>query len=200
MVIAVGRLVQFPVTAALVQLMALPPAEPDTGSVPVHEVPVVDVAFHVNVPEKALLVAVPETVPFVSDVDQVPETALPACVSVIVSASLYAPPLASVACQVPDQFPARPAGADRVGAARLLPHATVATRSTKTHTRLTIWERPWNGWAEVTSSVRLPSAAAAGIDDADADSVRGRAAAGSEGRAAAARRGASASAKTPGHR
>jgi hypothetical protein len=137
-VIAVGRLVQFPVTAGLVQLIAVPPAEPDTGSVPVHALPVVDVPFHVSVPEKALVVAVPETVPFVSDVDHVPDTELPACVRVMTSAALYAPPLAVVACHVPDQCPARPAGADSVGAAGLLPHATAATRSTKAQARFTM--------------------------------------------------------------
>jgi hypothetical protein len=137
-VIAVGKLVQFPVTAALVQLMAVPPAEPETGSVPVQALPVVDVPFHVNVPEKALLVAVPETVPFVSDVDHVPDTELPASVRVMTSASLYAPPLACVACHVPDQFPARLAGDESPGAVGLLPHATVATRSTKTHARFTM--------------------------------------------------------------
>lgn len=136
--IAVGKLVQFPVTAALVQLMAVPPAEPETGSVPVHALPVVDVPPHVDVPEKVLLVTVPETVPFVSDVDQVPDTELPAWVRVMASASLYAPPLTVVACHVPDQFPARLAGDDSDGPVGPLPHATVATRSTKAHARFTM--------------------------------------------------------------
>jgi hypothetical protein len=138
MVIAVGMLVQFPVTAALVQLIAVPPAEPETGSVPVHAPPVVDAPFHVNVPEKPPLVVVPETVPFVSDVDHVPETVLPAWVRVMASAELYAPPSAVVACHVPDQVPATRAGDDSVGAVVVLPHAAAASMSAKTHARFTI--------------------------------------------------------------
>jgi hypothetical protein len=137
MVMAVGMFVQFPVTAALVQLMVVPPAEPETGSVPVHALPVVDVPVHVDVPEKALLVAVPETVPFVSDVDHVPDTELPVWVRVMTSASLYAPPLTVVACHVPDQGPARLAGDERLGPLGL-PHATAARRSTRPHARFTM--------------------------------------------------------------
>jgi hypothetical protein len=137
-VIAVGMLVQFPVTAALVQLMADPPAEPETGSVPVHARPVVDVPFHVNVPEKPPLVVVPETVPFVSEVDHVPDTELPAWVRVMASAVLYAPPSATVACHVPDQLPPTLAGDESVGAEVLLPHAQAARRSAKKHARFTM--------------------------------------------------------------
>jgi hypothetical protein len=80
MVIVVGKLVQFPVTPTLVQFTVAPPALPETANVPVHAPPTVDVELKVNVPEKLLVVVVPETVPLPCDVPQVPDTEVPACV------------------------------------------------------------------------------------------------------------------------
>ncbi len=73
-VIPVGKLLQFAVTAGLVHATVLPPAGPATANVPVHGVPLLVVAFHVNVPEKLDGVVVPVTVPLPCAVVQVPVT------------------------------------------------------------------------------------------------------------------------------
>ena len=74
----VGRFVQLPVTAGLVQLSVFPPADPETAKFPVQAVPFVAVEFQVAVPEKLLAVVVPEIVPFPWAVLHVPDTELPA--------------------------------------------------------------------------------------------------------------------------
>ena len=74
----VGRFVQLPVTIGLVHENVFPPADPDAAKLPVQALPVVEVEFHVIVPEKLVVVVDPETVPFPCAVAQVPDTELPA--------------------------------------------------------------------------------------------------------------------------
>jgi hypothetical protein len=94
MVIDVGKLVQFAVTPGLVHVNVLPPALPDTARLPVQAEPSVAVELKVNVPAKLRAVVVPETVPFVPLIDQLPDTELPACVRFIRMAAVDEPPVA----------------------------------------------------------------------------------------------------------
>ena len=62
-VMFVAGLLQFSETPGLVQVRLLPPAGPDTVSVPSQLVPSVRVRWYVNAPEKLVVVRVPPTVP-----------------------------------------------------------------------------------------------------------------------------------------
>jgi hypothetical protein len=127
-VIDVGKFVQFDVTAGLVQFTVFPPAVPETAKLPVQAVPVVDVEFHVNVPEKLLFVVAPETVPLApllpkALLDHVPETELPAWVRFITISVRKEPWIACVPWIVPDQFPATLADVGPIGVVVPPPHA-----------------------------------------------------------------------------
>ena len=58
-----GQMPVMAVNPGLVQFKVLPPAEPETANVPVQTVAPFSMAFHVNVPEKLVVVVAPETVP-----------------------------------------------------------------------------------------------------------------------------------------
>ena len=87
-VMFVAGLLQFSETPGLVQVRLLPPAGPDTVSVPSQLVPSVRVRWYVNAPEKLVVVRVPPTVPLrvvPSDSGDfhVPLTLVPLCVKLI---------------------------------------------------------------------------------------------------------------------
>ncbi len=128
------------VSPGLVQFNMLPPAGPETASVPVQRTaPFIAVALNVNVPEKLVVVVAPETVPLNPPLAHVPKTELPASVRFIVNGMLAeAPEVCPVNSNVPDQFPATLA--DVVGAVGVLlpPHAHAEIRSRTTQPRLNI--------------------------------------------------------------
>jgi len=81
---------QFPTTLGLVHVNVLPPAVPDTDSVPLHEVPALGLLMlMVKVPENELVVVVPPTLPLLGImppvVCQVPLTVAPLCVRFMVT-------------------------------------------------------------------------------------------------------------------
>jgi hypothetical protein len=74
----IGGFEQLPVTPELVHVIVLPPAFPETASVPEQAPPGLLVATNVNVPEKVVGPVVPETVPLKLPlvVAHVPDTVL----------------------------------------------------------------------------------------------------------------------------
>jgi hypothetical protein len=90
----VGRMVQLAATTGLVQMIVFPPAFPETERPPVQGVPFVFVELKVNLPENSVAVVLPATVPFAGSVPvacQVPVTASPACVRVMVNGPTVEP-------------------------------------------------------------------------------------------------------------
>jgi hypothetical protein len=127
----VGGSRQLPATAGLVHANVLPPAGPDTGNVPLHDVPAVRLLIvTVNVPANELAATLPPTFPFFGKAPplacHVPLTVAPLCVRVIVAAWAVGPPEAVVVNErFPDQLPATLAG-DGVEGALDPPQAIVA--------------------------------------------------------------------------
>jgi len=137
-----GSAVQPPPTPGLVHISVVPPAVPETVSVPLHVPPVGLMMAMVNVPEKEFVVVAPPTEPLLETVPpvvcHVPLTFAPLWVRLKLTGCEIWPPAAIVVnVIVPVHVPATLAG-DGVTGDLEPPHATALRRNAQTHAYFSI--------------------------------------------------------------